>query len=88
VFPRARSGSSGESLGSQNFSDFQQWWPLSFTDRTPITPGSEANLYFAVLNAYDELTGGPSNSGFRVEFFDLRRSTEIRALAEPQTLLS
>ena len=52
------------------FSDFQQWWPVTFANSLPIAPGAYAYLYFVVLNAYDTQIGGPSNTGFRVEFFD------------------
>jgi len=46
-----------------------------------IAPGAYAYLYFVVLNAYDTQTGGPSNTGFRVEIFELdacRRMRESR----------
>jgi hypothetical protein len=55
--------------GSQTFSDFQQWWPFSFTNSTAIAPGADAYLYLMVQNAYDRLVGGPSNTGLRGEFF-------------------
>jgi hypothetical protein len=51
------------------FSDFDQWWPFSFTNSVAIIPGTNAYLYVVVLNLYDEQTGGPSNTGLRVEFF-------------------
>ena len=43
-------------------SDFEQWWPFSFTSPFDIAPGAVANLYFVVLN-YNNATG------IRVEFF-------------------
>jgi len=43
-------------------SDFQQWWPFSFTNASAITPGAGAYLYFVVRNIDDA-------TGLRVEFF-------------------
>jgi hypothetical protein len=51
------------------FSDFDEWWPFSFTNSVAIIPGTNAYLYVVVLNLNDEQTGGPSNTGLRVEFF-------------------
>lgn len=48
---------------------FEQWWPFSFTNRTPITPGADASLYFVVVNEFNSGFGGPSPTGLRVEFF-------------------
>jgi hypothetical protein len=44
------------------FSDFEQWWPFSFTNPSDIAPGADAYLYFVVRNANNA-------TGIRVEFF-------------------
>jgi hypothetical protein len=56
--------------GGSNFSDFQQWWPFTFTNGTPLTAGANASLYFLVLNQFNAGTSGPSPIGLRAEFFD------------------
>jgi len=48
--------------------DFQDWWDFSFINPAPITPSTEAYLFFVVENAYDDTTAGPSPTGLRVEF--------------------
>jgi hypothetical protein len=50
--------------------DFSQWWPFSFTNSQPITPGTSAALYFVVQNTYDaDSQDGKSPAALRVEFF-------------------
>ena len=56
-------------LGSGE-SDFQQWWPFSFTNPGPIAVASPTALYFVVHNQYDiDYSSGDSPTGLRVEFF-------------------
>jgi len=51
-------------------SDFQQWWPFSFTNPGPFAVASPAALYFVVANPIDrDLPNGASPTGLRVEFF-------------------
>jgi hypothetical protein len=52
-----------------SFDDFQQWWPFTFSNPAPISPGDDAYLYFVVQNAYDSVDDGASATGLRVEFF-------------------
>jgi hypothetical protein len=47
---------------------FQQWWPFSFTNSLPLTPGAYAYLYIIVGNGIAIYNS--SASGLRVEFFD------------------
>lgn len=55
--------------GSGN-SDFDQWWPFSFTNAQPLAVASPAALFFVVHNLYDgDLPKGASPTGLRVEFF-------------------
>ncbi|MGA2591002.1 MAG: hypothetical protein ABSH32_13870 [Bryobacteraceae bacterium] len=51
-------------------SDFQQWWPFSFTNSQPLAVASPAVLFFVVQNPYDgSFPNGASPIGLRVEFF-------------------
>lgn len=50
-------------------SDFQQWWPFSFTNSQTLAVASPALLYFVVQNYYDpNVSDGESPTGLRVEF--------------------
>jgi hypothetical protein len=51
-------------------SDFQQWWPFSFTNSQTLAVASPAALYFVVQNPYDvNFPNDLSPTGLRVEFF-------------------
>lgn len=55
--------------GTSN-TDFEQWWPFSFTNMQPLAVASPAVLFFVVQNRYDPHgPNGASSSGLRVEFF-------------------
>lgn len=51
--------------GASAVYDFEEWWPFSFTNSFPITPGEDAFLYFVLENA----PTGATPQGFRAEFF-------------------
>jgi hypothetical protein len=51
-------------------SDFQQWWPFSFTNSQILAVAFPAALFFVVQNPYDiNFPNGASPTGLRVEFF-------------------
>jgi hypothetical protein len=54
-------------VNPMNSSGYTQWWDFSFSNSLPISPGTDAFIYFVADNQVN--SNGQSPTGLRVEFF-------------------